>query len=96
MHESRRRETVKHDRESRGTRNQKSLCCRGPPAIYPTELVNHEPVVDSRELRILELFAAVSCEIVASRQRPKHKSGRISIVGNRNRATSSEGYNRQR
>jgi hypothetical protein len=38
----------------------------------------------------------VSCEMVASRRLCKHESRRISIAGNRNRATTSEDYNRLR
>jgi hypothetical protein len=42
----------------------------------------------------LTLTFVVSCEMVASRQRRKHESSRISIVRNRNRATASEDCNR--
>jgi hypothetical protein len=38
----------------------------------------------------------VSCEVVCNRQENKHESKRISIAGNRNRATTNEDYNRMR
>jgi hypothetical protein len=35
------RQTAEHSRESRGTRNEKSLCWRGPEAIYQSVSLFH-------------------------------------------------------
>jgi hypothetical protein len=45
FHDSQSRQTVIWGHETRGTRNQESLCWRGPAAIYPIdrrEKLNHE------------------------------------------------------
>jgi hypothetical protein len=38
LHDSQRHEAVKYGHESRGTRNQESLCWRGPAAVYQTDI----------------------------------------------------------
>jgi hypothetical protein len=46
-----------------------------------------------RNIILISTFV-LSCEMIASRQRRKHESSRISIVRNRKRATASEDCNR--
>jgi hypothetical protein len=45
---------VKYGHESRGARNQDSLCWHGPAAIYPTEFVmSHESEVEGWSQQLL-------------------------------------------
>jgi hypothetical protein len=74
--------------ESCGSQNQEWVCWGGPAAIYPTNWVS-QSWVESRQLR-------TNCEMVASQQQQVSESSRISIVGNCNRAMTSEGCNRRR